>query len=98
MPEPSQRYEGVLSSLSISPGKKEFTEMTPVIETEQRFSDLLSAYGIARSTIAGSPLNPSELRRTDAYWRACNYLALGMIYRSEEHTSELQSLRHLVCR
>src|SRR5450631_203204 len=54
--------------------------MTPVIETEQRFSDLLSAYGIARSTIAGSPLNPSELKRTDAYWRACNYLALGMIY------------------
>ena len=54
--------------------------MTPVIETEQRSSDLLSAYGIARSTIAGSPLSESELRRTDAYWRACNYLALGMIY------------------
>ena len=54
--------------------------MTPVIETEQRSSDSLSAYGIARSTIAGSPLSASELRRTDAYWRACNYLALGMIY------------------
>src|SRR5580700_5294507 len=54
--------------------------MTPVIETEQRFSDLLSAYGIARSTIAGSPLSASELERTHAYWRACNYLALGMIY------------------
>jgi len=54
--------------------------MTPVIETEQRSTDSLSAYGIARSTIAGSPLSPSELQRTQAYWRACNYLALGMIY------------------
>ena len=54
--------------------------MTPVIETEQRSSDSLSAYGIARSTIAGTPLSPSELKRTHAYWRACNYLALGMIY------------------
>jgi xylulose-5-phosphate/fructose-6-phosphate phosphoketolase len=54
--------------------------MTPLIETEQRSSHLLSAYGIARSTIAGSPLSESELKRTHAYWRACNYLALGMIY------------------
>ena len=54
--------------------------MTPVIETEQRSNDSLSAYGIARSTIAGSPLSPSELQTTNAYWRACNYLALGMIY------------------
>src|ERR1039458_5766612 len=44
-------------------------------------SDLaLSAYGIARSTVSGSPLTPDELRRTHAYWQACNYLALGMIY------------------
>ena len=27
-----------------------------------------------------APLSPEELRKTDAYWRACNYLALGMIY------------------
>jgi xylulose-5-phosphate/fructose-6-phosphate phosphoketolase len=54
--------------------------MTPVIETEQQFSELLSAYGVARSTIPGSPLSPSEVGRTDTYWRACNYLALGMIY------------------
>ncbi|MEO8592067.1 MAG: phosphoketolase family protein [Candidatus Solibacter sp.] len=47
---------------------------------EPRSSDSLSAYGTARSTVAGNPLNPSELRLTDAYWRACNYLALGMIY------------------
>lgn len=25
-------------------------------------------------------LNPEELRRTHAHWRACNYLAAGMIY------------------
>src|SRR6187549_4238363 len=26
------------------------------------------------------PLTPEELRKTHAYWRACNYLAAGMIY------------------
>jgi len=41
---------------------------------------VLSAYGKARSTIHGAPLSADELRKTDAYWRACNYLSLGMIY------------------
>jgi xylulose-5-phosphate/fructose-6-phosphate phosphoketolase len=27
-----------------------------------------------------APLPPEELRKTDAYWRACNYLSAGMIY------------------
>src|SRR5689334_5549696 len=40
----------------------------------------LSAYGIARSTISGKPLSAEELRKTHAYWRACDYLMLGMIY------------------
>lgn len=40
----------------------------------------LSAYGVARATIAGSPLNEDELRKTHAFWSACNYLAVGMIY------------------
>jgi xylulose-5-phosphate/fructose-6-phosphate phosphoketolase len=40
----------------------------------------LSAYGLARSTISGTPLSTEELRATHAYWRACNYLMLGMIY------------------
>ena len=40
----------------------------------------LSAYGVARSTITGAPLNDEEARKTHAFWRACNYLALGMIY------------------
>jgi xylulose-5-phosphate/fructose-6-phosphate phosphoketolase len=40
----------------------------------------LSAYGPARSTISGAPLSADELARTHAWWRACNYLSLGMIY------------------
>jgi xylulose-5-phosphate/fructose-6-phosphate phosphoketolase len=40
----------------------------------------LSAEGIARSTVAGAPLGADELNRIDAFWRACKYLALGMIY------------------
>ena len=40
----------------------------------------LSAYGPARSTVEGAPLSAAELRKTHAYWRACNYLSLGMIY------------------
>jgi hypothetical protein len=27
-----------------------------------------------------NPLDEAELRDLDAYWRACNYLAVGMIY------------------
>jgi xylulose-5-phosphate/fructose-6-phosphate phosphoketolase len=42
--------------------------------------DAISAFGPARSTVAGAPLNADELRQTQAFWRACNYLALGMIY------------------
>jgi len=40
----------------------------------------LSPYAPTRSTIAGTPLSAEELRKTEAYWRACNYLSLGMIY------------------
>ncbi|MGE5248060.1 MAG: hypothetical protein ACM3L8_06905, partial [Verrucomicrobiota bacterium] len=42
-------------------------------------ADLL-AFGKARSTVKGAPLSPDELRKMHAFWRACNYLALGMIY------------------
>ncbi|MEO1209033.1 MAG: phosphoketolase family protein [Cyanobacteria bacterium J06638_20] len=31
-------------------------------------------------TVSGNPLSDEELRKINAYWRACNYLALGMIY------------------
>lgn len=40
----------------------------------------LSAFGAARSTVDGAPLSVDQLRKTDAFWRACNYLAVGMIY------------------
>jgi xylulose-5-phosphate/fructose-6-phosphate phosphoketolase len=40
----------------------------------------LSCYGIARTTIEGKPLNDEEAQAIHAFWRACNYLALGMIY------------------
>ncbi|HJZ95525.1 MAG TPA: phosphoketolase family protein [Candidatus Solibacter sp.] len=46
--------------------------MTPI--------DSISAYGPARSTVQGAPLSAEELRLIDGYWRACKYLALGMIY------------------
>jgi phosphoketolase len=39
-----------------------------------------SPFGKARATIAGAPLDPAALRSLDAAFRACNYLALGMIY------------------
>ena len=50
-----------------------------MVATRSAVNDL-SAYGIARSTIQGTPLNDEELRKTHAFWSACNYLALGMIY------------------
>ncbi len=43
----------------------------------------ISSFGPARSTIRGTPLDASGLAQVDAFWRACNYLALGMIYLRE---------------
>jgi len=43
----------------------------------------LSAFGKARSTVQGTPLSADELWKTDAFWRACNYLILGMLYLQE---------------
>ena len=43
-------------------------------------NDNISSFGPARATIAGTPLTAEELAQTHAFWRACNYLALGMIY------------------
>jgi xylulose-5-phosphate/fructose-6-phosphate phosphoketolase len=40
----------------------------------------LSASGPARSTVTGTPLSAEELRKTHAYFQACNYLAAGMIF------------------
>ena len=35
-------------------------------------------HGVSSSTT--QPLSSDELRKINAYWRACNYLAAGMIY------------------
>src|SRR5271154_6669046 len=40
----------------------------------------ISAYGKARSTVGGSPLEPQELKRMHAYWHATMFLSAGMIY------------------
>jgi xylulose-5-phosphate/fructose-6-phosphate phosphoketolase len=37
----------------------------------------------AGKTKTGDRLSADELRKIDAYWRACNYLAVGMIYLRE---------------
>jgi len=50
------------------------------VTTADNAADMLSAYGSARSTVSGKPLSTDELRKIHAYWRACNYLTLGMIY------------------
>jgi xylulose-5-phosphate/fructose-6-phosphate phosphoketolase len=52
------------------------TTKTPIV----RGAAALSPFGPARSTVEGAPLVPEEVRRLDAFWRACNYLSLGMIY------------------
>jgi len=43
----------------------------------------ISSFGPARSSISGTPLDANLLAQVDAFWRACNYLALGMIYLRE---------------
>ncbi len=40
----------------------------------------ITAFGPARSTVPGAPLSADELGKIDAFWRASNYLALGMTY------------------
>src|SRR5271156_6355413 len=43
-------------------------------------SESISAYGPARSSVEGSPLEPQELTRMQAYWHATLFLSAGMIY------------------
>lgn len=43
-------------------------------------NESISAYGQARSTITGNPLNHEELEKIDAYWKASLYLSMGMLY------------------
>ena len=43
-------------------------------------NDSLSAFGPARSTVAGAPLSPNDLGRIHRFWQAACYVAAGMIY------------------
>ena len=62
-------------------------------------TDSISAFGGARSTVTGSPLSPEELRKMHAFWRACNYLAIGMIYlRDNPLLREPLKLEHIKAR
>jgi xylulose-5-phosphate/fructose-6-phosphate phosphoketolase len=54
---------------------------TAPIETTSTQS--LSAYGPARSTITGQPLNSEDVEKIDAYWRASLYLSMGMLFLKE---------------
>ena len=51
-----------------------------LLASTQELAEPLRAEGPARSTVPGAPLSFDELNKLDAYWRACKYLALGMIY------------------
>ena len=50
-----------------------------MVSTRSKVDDL-SAFGVARATVQGAPLNADEARKIHAFWSACNYLAVGMIY------------------
>jgi xylulose-5-phosphate/fructose-6-phosphate phosphoketolase len=43
-------------------------------------TESLSPFGQARATVSGAPLSTDEWQKLHAYWRAANYLAVGMIY------------------
>jgi len=57
--------------------------MTPTVRAGSPTIQALSAFGKARSTVPGTPLSAEELRKTDAFWRACTYVILGMLYLQE---------------
>jgi XFP N-terminal domain len=48
--------------------------------------ELVAAAGVNQTPLTSQPdqpssaLLPEELQKIHAYWRACNYLAVGMIY------------------
>ncbi len=54
----------------------------------------ISAFGKAQSTVEGTPLNAEELRKIHAFWRACNYLAIGMIYLRDNPICEDNAHEH----
>src|SRR3954447_24073461 len=68
----SQRLPGIGYLEGVFMSTIEATSPADIIE--------LSPYSPTRSTVKDQPLSPEDLRKTEIYWRACNYLSLGMIY------------------
>src|SRR5205814_4593613 len=74
-----------------------------VVRTHGSWSTAL-VYGADLAAGAGHPLNTLllettiELNEVNAVYGRAEYVRRTAVHRSEEHTSELQSLRHLVCR
>ncbi|KAJ5975493.1 hypothetical protein N7481_009200 [Penicillium waksmanii] len=59
----------------------------------------ISAYGEARSTVQGKPLEAEEVRKMTAYFRASLYLCLGMLYlRENPLLKEPLKVEHLKAR
>jgi xylulose-5-phosphate/fructose-6-phosphate phosphoketolase len=59
----------------------------------------ISAYGEARSTLEGKPLDAEQVRKMDAYFRASMYLCLGMLYlRENPLLKEPLNVEHLKAR
>ncbi|KAJ5402942.1 uncharacterized protein N7487_008838 [Penicillium crustosum] len=59
----------------------------------------ISAYGEARSTVEGKPLDAETIRKMNAWFRASMYLCLGMLYlRDNPLLTEPLKLEHLKAR
>ncbi len=54
--------------------------VTNMVTKPEKTTDSISCFGIARSTIQGTPLSDEEVNKMDAWLRAAHYLMLGMLY------------------
>jgi xylulose-5-phosphate/fructose-6-phosphate phosphoketolase len=50
------------------------------LHSGEKFQENSMALSEKKSALSASPLTGDELRKIDAYWRACNYLCVGMLY------------------
>jgi xylulose-5-phosphate/fructose-6-phosphate phosphoketolase len=53
-----------------------------MVTTPSKLAEI-TPYGPTRATAEGSPLSGEELQKMEAYWHACCYLILGMLYLRE---------------
>jgi xylulose-5-phosphate/fructose-6-phosphate phosphoketolase len=50
------------------------------MESDKAVIDAIRPFGLARSTVKGSPLSKEEIKKYDDFFKASLYLSLGMIY------------------